>query len=75
MFDAEVALGFLKAFEASHGAEFCDKCGGTIWPELELVRCGPCVGKYGEPAQERVQAAHERNKERIRRFERELEEI
>jgi hypothetical protein len=64
-------LELLKISEIGQGADICDRCGGTIWPELELVRCDFCVGEHGAPSRERIQAAYERHKERIHHVERE----
>jgi hypothetical protein len=68
---AEFLLGLWKAHEISTGADICDRCGQTIWPEFELVRCDFCVGQHGAPSQERVQAAFQRHKTRIRQYQKE----
>lgn len=64
----------LRAWSVSEGADICDRCGETIWPEIELVRCDRCIGKHGAPHHERVEEASRKHSARIRNYERELEE-
>lgn len=64
-------VALLRLWSVSEGADICDRCGETIWPEIELVRCDFCVGKHGAPSKEAIQAAYEKHKERIHRVERE----
>ncbi len=62
----EDVLALLRIWSCAEGAELCDRCGETIWPEIELVRCDYCVGKHGPPQMERIQEAAKRCAPRIR---------
>lgn len=64
-------LGLLRGVEVAEGTDVCDRCGGTIWPAMELVRCGSCVGEHGAPSEEKIKEACERHKDRIGRARRE----
>lgn len=72
---ADAVRALLRLYCLGEGADICDRCGEAIWPEMELVRCDFCVGKHGPPSQERVLAAAEKHKDRIRAFEREEREV
>jgi len=60
----DALLALLRLWEISEGADVCDRCGGTIWPEIELVRCDFCVGKHGAPDQAKVLEAAKRHRPR-----------
>lgn len=71
----DALLAILRLWELSQGADFCDRCNGVIWPEMELVRCDFCVGDYGPPSVEHIQEAEKKHWKRIRAYEREMEEM
>ena len=62
----------LRLWALSEGADFCDKCDGIIWPELELVRCDFCWGEHGAPDLDKVKEAQKKHWKRIREHERQL---
>lgn len=70
--DAVIAL--LNIWCLSEGGDICDRCGGIIWPEIELVRCDMCVGKHGAPERERLLEAERKHRSRIAAYEREMAE-
>lgn len=70
----EVLGALLRIWSVSEGAGICDRCGETIWPEIELVRCDRCIGKHGAPEIERVREAEKKHWQRIRAYEREMNE-
>lgn len=72
--EQETLLALFKIVSVLKGAELCDRCGETIWPEIELVRCDFCVWKYGPPDVAEVREAEKRNWQRIRHYEREMAE-
>lgn len=72
--EKEILNIVLKAWSVSEGADICDRCGETIWPEIELVRCDRCIGKYGAPEMEQVREAEKKHCQRIRAYEREMDE-
>lgn len=68
----EAMIAQLHLWALSQGAELCDRCGDTIWPEIELVRCDFCVGKHGAPDTALVREAEKRCGQRIAKYEREM---
>ena len=70
----DVVQALLRIWSVSEGADICDRCGETIWPEIELVRCDRCIGRHGAPERERVQEAEKKHRPRIAAYEREMNE-
>jgi hypothetical protein len=60
--DKDTLLAFVKILACLKGADLCDRCGDAIWPDLELVRCDCCIGKYGPPKDAAIMKAHARHR-------------
>lgn len=72
----DAVLAQLRMWALSEGGDLCDRCGEVIWPEIELVRCDSCWGKFGNPDPQTIKDAARRHAKRIAEYDRErLEEV